>query len=83
MKYKKYVRFIDITINVRYVLSRGEAVSRVSDRDRTSLAPSVHFRLPTYQINEKSDSGREAFLVPRRARRDKSYSRRLLLTARR
>ena len=56
----------------------------VSDSDRTSPTTWVHFRLPTHEINEKSDSwGGEAFLVPRRARRDKSYSRRLLLTVKR
>ena len=52
-----------ITNNLGDVLFRGEAVSRVSDSDRTSPTTWVHFRSLSPEIIEKIQSPRrEAFL---------------------
>ena len=52
-----------ITNNLGDVLFRGEAVSRVSDSDRTSPTTWVHFRSLSPEIIEKNQSPRhEAFL---------------------
>ena len=52
-----------ITNNLGDVLSRGEAVSRVSDSDRTSPTTWVHSRSLSPEIIEKIQSPRrEAFL---------------------
>ena len=58
-----------ITNNLGDVLFRGEAVSRVSDTNRTSPTTWVHFRLLSPEIIEKIQSPRrEAFLAPEPAR---------------
>ena len=58
-----------ITNNLGNVLSRGEAVSRVSDTNRTSPTTWVHSRSLSPEIIEKIQFPRHVvFLAPERAR---------------
>ncbi len=60
---KNYRVNFAITNNLWNVLSRGEAVSRVSDTNRTSPTTWVHFRSLSPEIIEKKSIPKALFVV--------------------